>query len=560
MSFKRVAVAYYRTLSSQSSASLTAGYLTAHLREKGFSVTIFQLELTDQEHDIALLAESDPQIVFYKPNFQDVHRLNCNLRALSARLPSVSIGLFGPFAALNAECLLQEHGSVRGILVPNHEYLAGNHPEWWMGDSESAPVGVISRTPGGISIVAAEPRDVEENAYRLRPARDIELQEPIVIANIEASRGCVRRCSFCHIPTTAKLGGAPILHRPVADVLDEMEKLYDSGKRYFIFNDSIMGGGGTRNGVEWLEEFAQRVRANAREMLFMGYFTLDYVEKNSVLINSLAGAGLVRVFVGIEAATPGPLRVFQKAVAVHRYSEVKAWLRERFVLPHIGFMLFHPFASPNDILSGIDFLHKNDEIHRFATIREAARLVPGTKLLRDAVSAGLTLPLVDQCLPYSYRFANLDTQRIHERMQTAWDMIGLPVLERLEHLFVTGLFIENLVRRRGQDESEFTQVASGFHEARSRYGELFSGLARRLCSNDAAIWAEPKIFGRLLDEVEQRWSSLLAAAAAAGLDSPLTWVTTGDLCSEIKRSPDYDGRSARTRSGYLHHSSREFRC
>lgn len=553
MAIKLVAVAYYRTLTSQSSASLTAGYLTAFMRDSGFRTEIHQLEISDGTHDVDALLDSAPQLVFYKPNFQDIHRLAPNVNALLSQLPSVSIGLFGPFAALNAESLLREYPRVRGILLPNHEFLAGANQQWWVGqDLDETPEGVISRRGTGICLRPSSPSVVEANAYRLLPARDVEQREPIMIANLEASRGCLRGCTFCHIPQNGQLGGVPVLRRSVDDVVEEMRKLYNLGKRYFIFNDSIMGGGGSTDGMNWLHQFATRLRAEPREYYFMGYFTLDLLDRNPSLVDDLAKAGMIRVFVGVEAATHRALDLFRKSVVVSRYGPLKAWMRERFIVPHIGFMLFHPFASPADVTSGIDFLYANDELHRFATIKEQARLVPGTELMRQAVTAGLLFSDEDGSAPHHYRFADSNTQFLYERMNDAWEAIGVPVLERLEHLFVTGLFIENLVRRRRLDDGSFVGAAMAFHEARERYSTHFHFVAQRLLAPPFQWAPEPIIFAEFLNEVEQIWSDLIAAASCAGLEEPLSWITTGDLRSEINRPPEYDGRWATTRSGRLH--------
>lgn len=553
MTIQLVAVAYYRTLTSQSSASLTAGYLTAFLRDSGFKVEIHQLEISDEAHDVDTLLASSPQMVFYKPNFQDILRLRLNLNALISQLPNVAIGLFGPFAALNAESLLQEYPPVRGILLPNHEFIAGVNPKWWAGNNlEEVPEGVISRGSSGVYSRPSSQSVVEANAYRLLPARDVEERELIVIANLEASRGCLRRCTFCHIPQNGQLSGVQILRRSVDDVVDEMRKLYDLGKRYFIFNDSIMGGGGSPDGIEWLQQFATCLGAESREYYFMGYFTLDLLERNAVLVENLAQAGMIRVFVGIESATSRTLDLFRKPVAVSRYGPLKTWLRERFIVPHIGFMLFHPFADPIDLSSGIDFLYAHDELHRFATIREQARLVPGTELMRQAAAAGLTFSDAYRDSPHPYRFAHPDTQLIYERMNAAWEAVGVPVLERLEHLFVTGLFIENLVRRRHLDDAIFVRSARAFHEVHGRYCTHFHSVARSLLMPSLHWTPESNTFAEFLNEIQYLWSDLAAAASKAGLEEPLTWITTGDLRSEINRPANYDGRWSTTRSGRLH--------
>lgn len=86
------------------------------------------------------------------------------------------------------------------------------------------------------------------------PARDIELVERVRFANLEATRGCNRKCTFCHVPTMSLAGAGRILRREVADVVEEMRMLNRMGKSYLIFNDSILGGSGGQ-GIEWLSAF-----------------------------------------------------------------------------------------------------------------------------------------------------------------------------------------------------------------------------------------------------------------------------------------------------------------
>jgi len=547
----RIAVAYYRTLTSQSSASLTAGYLTAHLRHSGLHVDIHQLEIVDAASDVGALIDAKPSLLFYKPNFQDIHRLTANLSALTTRFPAIRIGLFGPFAVLNSEMLLRHHQEVRGILLPNHEFLAAANASWWIGDTMvTALEGVISRGRHGISFKQADPTLVVTNAYRLLPARDIEKKEPIVIANLEASRGCVHACTFCHIPEFARTGGVPILRRSVEDVIKELRELYADGKRYFIFNDAILGGGGSADGVVWLRELADQLCAEPLEYYFMGYFTPDLLERHPALFEKLAEAGLVRVFVGLEAATTGELQRFKKPAAISRYTFLKSWLQDRYIVPHIGFMPFHPFAKPSELLSGIEFLYTHGEIHRFATIRERTRLVPGTELMRQAEEAGLTF-CYETDTPNRYRFANLNTQSLYDRMNAAWDKIGVPVLERLEHLFVTGFFIENMVRRLQLTDQHFLQVSHAFHEAHTRHATEFFTMTKRLISSPVLQLHDRATFAILLQEVQQCWTALMDAATRNGLEVPVSWITTGDLRSEIARPASYDGRWSTTRSGRL---------
>ena len=58
-------------------------------------------------------------------------------------------------------------------------------------------------------------------------------------------------------------------------------------------------------------------------------------------------------------------------------------------------------------------------------------------------------------------------------------------------------------------------------------------------------------FTVLLQEVQQIWYFLIDASKQTGIEVPLSWITTGDLRSEVARPANYDGRCSTTRSGRL---------
>jgi radical SAM superfamily enzyme YgiQ (UPF0313 family) len=541
-----IAVAFYRTLASQSSASLTAGYLTAHLRQAGHSVHLVQLDVGDGTDDAQPVLDASADLVFYKLNFKDLGRLPANLAALAG----ASICFFGPFAVLNAAALLDDYPQVRGVLLPNHEPAAADGVPWLLGRTDAPPIGFLVREGSHLRSSAAEPDRLAASLWKVWPARDVELGEPIRLVNLEATRGCLRGCTFCHVPPTTVYGGARVLRRDPADVLREMAELWALGKRYFIFNDSIFGGGGSE-GVRWLGEFADRLIHAGKAFYFYAYFTLADLEAQPVLMRRLAEAGLVRVFVGIESSSETSTRRLRKGVRVRSFPTVKADLKRIGVVPHIGFMLFHPFATPAEILDGIDFLYETDELHRFGVILEATRLIPGTVLLEQAEQADLVTSRDYRVLRHAYRFASDDTARLYDRFQACFTEIGVPLLERFEHLFVTGEFIDNLVRRLTRPSEAYEQRARDLGELRQRYSDDFRALCFTLAERgDAAPDASAR-YRELWQTVERSWRELMDAAEEAGLDEPLAWIPTGVLRPESSRGSDYDGRRMTTRSGLI---------
>lgn len=214
-------------------------------------------------------------------------------------------------------------------------------------------------------------------------------------------------------------------------------------------------------------------------------------------------------------------------------------------------MLFHPFATPSGILEGVDFLYQTAELHRFGVILERTRLVPGTMLLAQVEDADLVTDRNYQVLRCAYRFSDVETGRLYNRFQSCFAAIGVPLLERIEHLFVTGEFIDNMVHRVGRPRRSYESYPDDLRRLRRCYSEKFRALCLSLADSRAPN-ADAKLeFRRILNMVEHSWQRLLAAAELEGLDDPISWIPTGDLRPESSRPLCYNGSRATTRSGTI---------
>jgi hypothetical protein len=547
----RATVAYYRTLASQSSASLTSGYLTSFLRAARHPTRLVQLEAGAGEHDMGAIIESRPDVIFYKMNFKDLARFGPNSAALLEHSPGTTICLFGPYAALNASALLDSYPSVAAVLVPNHEPVAADGIGWLLGESIHPPrSGFIHRGPDALVVPPPDAATIERALTNVDPARDVEEHEPVRFVNMEATRGCLRGCTFCHVPAVTALGGARVIRRDPAAVLTEMHELRAAGKTYFIFNDSIFGGG-TRGGVEWIRRFVGEMRASRLDVRFMTYFTLNYLQREPELIADLASVGMIRVFVGVESATDIGTRRFRKGIHASDYHAVKRRMLAAHVVPHMGFMLFGPFSTLAEIDAGIDFLRASDELHRFGVVSERTRLIPQTRLYEEVEAAGLVedADRADELGNCDYRFSDDGTAAAYAELRRAIERIDEPLLDRIEHLFVTSIFIDNLVRRDGEPADGYACAAARMQELRGRFGaELFSLYKAVIACEPVDAGVRAGAFRELWRETEAAWVDHMTAAARAGIDDPVSWVPSGDLRGEAARitSPISARRTARS--------------
>lgn len=215
----KVALLFYRTLSSQSSASLSAGYIASHLRANGHDVELFLLKKEQNGNEINVLAKSNWDFVFYKPNFKDIDLLEANLNIVKLICPKVKVILFGPLAYINSQKLLQNYVNIDAVLKPDAEAGLGS-----IIDIHDTPF-ICRETSTHYTTVP------HYDIYAHTPARDIEIKEDLKIANIEASRWCKNNCSFCHVGLISKLYNRNIIIRSPKDVKKEILELETLGKK-----------------------------------------------------------------------------------------------------------------------------------------------------------------------------------------------------------------------------------------------------------------------------------------------------------------------------------------
>jgi anaerobic magnesium-protoporphyrin IX monomethyl ester cyclase len=291
-------------------------------------------------------------------------------------------------------------------------------------------------------VVATEARALVEDLDALpfpdRPNRP-ELVGGFPTLPVLASRGCIRRCSFCSIHTFYRTApGKVVRMRKPEKIVEEMLELRRrSGIRVFLFQDDDFPLWG-RKGRRWADELMERMHESglADDTIWKISCRAEYVEPE--LFRTLREAGLFLVYMGIESGVESGLEILYKQMTVDQNLDAMTVLKNLDIVCSYGFMLFDPSSSFSSVRQNVEFLRKI--VGDGSAPAVFSRMLPyGGTPIRDLLAkegrlrGDLTHPdydFLDLRLNEYYRLLS-DTLRpwIHNRglsnqLSYAWDEIG----------------------------------------------------------------------------------------------------------------------------------------
>lgn len=452
----QVKLVFSQTLYSQSSASVTMGSLAAYLRLSCFEVDLRLLESRElQNIDVVLKNSLRGNIIIAKPNFKDFRSMLLLLEGLKRDGFVQRVFLCGPFAKLNAEGIMARLPWLDGIFIGQIESSATQLLSTMSEDlalwNFLAP-GVISRNTATGLIEGYKPLANSISLSDLPfPARDIECKEDSLFVNIEASRGCLFSCSFCHIPAISDMpiNALPLNIRDPVLVVDEIEKLNkEMGKTLFIFNDSCFWS--TKKDDARVLLFCEEIARRKLDVRFYVYLKGEPFVGDEVLCR-LVKAGLVRVFLGVENSVKSSLVTYRKKIRADLYEAVKVKLDLLGVNVHIGFITIEPHSSLDDILSNVEYLSRVGKLFRLGVILEPVRVIPGTSLHQQLIHEGLMSPKLNYDeITYGYRFVHEEVVHLLEGWKNMFEGHLKDITYKFEYHSTVGELLRVLAERLDQ--------------------------------------------------------------------------------------------------------------
>jgi radical SAM superfamily enzyme YgiQ (UPF0313 family) len=339
-------------------SSLLSGYIASHLQSHGIEAELHDsVSATDDfSATVAAVAGShyDMLGVHLIYSWEHTPAVLAMLAAVAAQrdVPMIAYGFYPTFAGeylmaahrcidgiIRGEpemtfldlCASGDPGRVRGLIWRKGEECAVNPPRATISDLDSLPFPRRTRT--GLARCGG---------------------------TILGSRGCYGNCTFCHI--NAFYGGNPSWRgRSPAHIHAEVKVLLPLlSAKYLYFVDANFFGPGEA-GQKRAEAIAESLEDEAGLSFGLECRANDVRERS---LTRLVRAGLRDVFLGIESASPCCLDRINKRTTVQQNREAVALLRRHGIEPHLGFIMFEPDSTMEDVQANFSFLQSNNLLGR----------------------------------------------------------------------------------------------------------------------------------------------------------------------------------------------------
>jgi Radical SAM superfamily len=163
----------------------------------------------------------------------------------------------------------------------------------------------------------------EDGRLPYEPDRRYNLASPA--ANINSSRGCPHKCTFCTIPKLAP-GYRSLSPGRMIEIIQFLVKEY-SVQSLFFREDNFMYSGGGVKGDRWgdIDEFCSRLREVGSQVHWAIEARADNLLQSAgnsgARIDVLRAAGLSGVYVGVESGSDLMLKLYAKGADTRTMSE-----------------------------------------------------------------------------------------------------------------------------------------------------------------------------------------------------------------------------------------------
>ncbi|MBI5444508.1 MAG: radical SAM protein [Deltaproteobacteria bacterium] len=378
------------------SSSLMTGYAAASLAARGHNVSVVDAHMgaLSPAAAVAAVAAAKPDLVgvhlvYDWSDGAHVRRLLAEVSEAAGGVALVLYGFYPTFAHRELLRTLPEAGAA--ILGEPEETLADVAAAVAAGSRLPEGLGSIPglalRRNGSAALTPGRPpiADLDALPFPHRTPEMLGLRE----VNVAGSRGCYGACTFCTINPFygPRSGWRP--RRPES-VVDEMAAALEAHpeKKRFYFVDPNFFGPGERG----------RSRALALGRLIRERFSVKFGLEGRVndideeVVGALVEAGFDEILIGLESGSNATLARLNKKTTVDQNRRALRILRAHGVEPNVGFIMFEPESTLEDVRVNLAFLEEVELLSRLSVTANVLYhqqiLLAPTPAYRSALAEG----------------------------------------------------------------------------------------------------------------------------------------------------------------------------
>jgi radical SAM superfamily enzyme YgiQ (UPF0313 family) len=211
---------------------------------------------------------------------------------------------------------------------------------------------------------------------------------------LESSRGCSwAACTFC-LRGLTDVKGRSIEHRrfPQRRLFADICTLQQADVSAATFADEDFLGGPIQVVSSYMEELARHLSISSSPFTFDASTTIDSVlglrdstdeaEQRQSMLRNLKEAGLRKIFLGIESGSSTQLRRYAKGHRPDHCAAAVRRLRDLQIEVEIGFIMFDPLCTIDEIAENLSFLHEERLADAVSYLMNEMRLQRGSTYIR----------------------------------------------------------------------------------------------------------------------------------------------------------------------------------
>ncbi len=344
------------------SESLALGYLSSVLRKNNIEVDIIDGYLENMSFDKLLqkVAKKKYKLVgFTIFNADSLNWIKKVAKFIKKDFPEVHITMGGHLASFDYKHILNEIKEIDSIVRFEGEDILLNLAKAVLNKQDWQEIKGLAFKSNG-KIIANELLPLIPKLDDLPfPERDyipylIENYRDEYTVYINRGRGCYGKCKFCSVPPFySSPPGKIFRQRSNENLLNEIEYLVET---YHVNNFTLVDDFfiiPSKRGMLDTIALAEDIRRRSLKINFSISERIDNLHED--VVDALISSGLVRIFLGLEAASQDILDKLGKKIDRNIIEKTLNWLCIKNIDIEISFINFLPFNSLRDVKENVIF-------------------------------------------------------------------------------------------------------------------------------------------------------------------------------------------------------------